>query len=109
MSRWDPYSEPEFEGVFAPPVRPQRLMSMPPRMRPTEKLVDQVRVACDLDHETAIRVAGWAADWAERLGASGAEPVFDLDGNGPKCSWCGAFWPLCGHHHLSSAISKEES
>ena len=78
-------------------------MSRPPRMFPTSKLVHQVRVGCDLDDASAERVAEWAADWGERLGASSARPVFSLDGEGPLCSWCGAIWPLCGHHHLSTA------
>lgn len=47
---------PEFEGIFLP--TPDRApMSVPPRERASSKLVYQVRVACDLDDETAERVA----------------------------------------------------
>ena len=108
MSTWDPYDEPEFEGIFEPSATNRPLMSVPPRMLPSRKLIDQIRVACDLDDATAERVAHWAADWGERLGARTAEPVFDMDGNGPACSWCGQLWPLCGHQHQSEEI-KEQS
>ena len=101
MSIWDPYDEPEFEGIYELPVTNRPVMSPPPRLLPTRKLVDQVRIACDLDEATAERVAHWAADWGERLGARTARPVFDMEGDGPQCSWCGAIWPLCGHHHQS--------
>jgi len=85
-------------------------MSRPPRLLPSAKLVRQVRIACDLeDDATAERVAYWAADWGERLGARTARPVFDMEGNGPQCSWCGAIWPLCGHHHLSEEIDDEDN
>ncbi len=63
MSTWDPYDEPEFEGIYELPVRDRPVMSPPPRLLPTRKLIDQVRVACDLDEATAERVAHWAADW----------------------------------------------
>ncbi len=99
MSTWDPYDEPEFEGIYELPVRDRPVMSPPPRLLPTRKLIDQVRVACDLDEATAERVAHWAADWGERLGARTARPVIETDGSGPHCSWCSQIWPLCGHHH----------
>ena len=49
------------------------------------------------------------SDWAERLGASRSRPVSDMHGNGPLCSWCGAIWPLCGHHHTSEVPVPEEA
>ena len=101
MTTWNPYDEPEFEEIFETPAASRPVMSQPPRMLPSRKLIDQVRVACDLDDATAERVAYWAADWGERLGACTSRPVFDLDGLGPQCSWCGQVWPLCGHHHQS--------
>ena len=101
MTTWNPYDEPEFEGIFERPAARRPVMSQPPRMLPSRKLIDQVRVACDLDDATAERVAYWAADWGERLGARTSRPVFDLDGLGPQCSWCGQVWPLCGHCHQS--------
>lgn len=100
MSTWDPYDEPEFEGIYEPATN-RPAMSPPPRLLPTRKLIDQVRVACDLDEATAERVAHWAADWGERLGARTARPVIGTDGSGPHCSWCSQIWPLCGHHHQS--------
>lgn len=72
MSTWDPYDEPEFEGIYELPVRDRPVMSPPPRMLPSRKLIDQIRVACDLDDATAERVANWAADWGagEQIKAS---------------------------------------
>ena len=107
MTTWDPYDEPEFEGIFERQSN-RPVMTMPPRMVPSAKLVAQIRIACDLDHATAERVAYWAADWGERLGARTAQPVIDMDGSGPICSWCGMLWPLCGHHHLSEEINHDD-
>ena len=98
---------PEFEGIFLP-TPDHAPMSVPPRERASSKLVHQVRVACDLDDETAERVADWAADWGERLAASAARPVFDMNGSGPRCSWCAAIWPMCGHHHQSTEGDTDE-
>lgn len=109
MSTWDPYDEPEFEGIYELPVRDRPVMSPPPRLLPTRKLIDQVRVACDLDEATAERVANWAADWGERLGARTARPVIGTDGSGPYCSWCSQIWPLCGHHHQSEEDLSERT
>lgn len=41
-------------------------------------------------------------------GASTARPVFDMDGSGTQCSYCGAIWPLCGHHHLSTMPTDDD-
>lgn len=32
-----------------------------------------------------------------------------MEGSGPNCSWCGAIWPLCGHHHMSENLPEDES
>ena len=40
MSTWDPYDEPEFEGIFEPSATNRPLMSVPPRMLPSRKLID---------------------------------------------------------------------
>jgi hypothetical protein len=100
---------PEFEGIFVGTGEHRPVMSKPHRMLPSAKLIHQVRVACDLDDATAERVADWAADWGERLGARTAKPVFDMDGYGPACSWCGVAWPLCGHQHLSEELGEADA
>ena len=98
---------PEFEGSFLPDGQ-RTVTSRPGRLLASAKLVHQIRVSCDLDDDTAERVADWAADWGQRLGACTARPVFDMDGGGPQCSWCGAIWPLCGHHHLSTTPTDDD-
>lgn len=100
MSVVDPQ---EWEEIFQPGHK-RPVMSIPPRMLATSKFVNEVRAELDLDPEVAEKVADWVADKMERFGARMAQPVFDMDGNGPICSWCTTIWPLCGHHHLSLAV-----
>lgn len=66
--------------------------------------------ACDARNPTGhFPVASWSADvqrliqedYGERFGAAIATPSFNMDGSGPVCSWCGEWWPLCGHHRAS--------
>ena len=81
---------PEFEGIFLPDG--QRTVTSRPGRRASAKLVHQIRVSCDLDDDTAERVADWAADWGQRLGACTARPI----------------WPLCGHHPLSTTPTDDD-
>ncbi|MDQ1113983.1 hypothetical protein QE418_003431 [Microbacterium testaceum] len=96
----------EFEGILqyaddAPVERPP--MSVPPRVVASSVFIREVRVALAIDDDDQARVvADWIVDKMERFGARSAEPVFDMKGHGPKCSWCGMIWPLCGHHHQSA-------
>lgn len=85
------------------------VMSHPPRLVASAKFIREVRHALDIaDDEKAREVADWAIDKMERFGARTAQAVFDMEGNGPMCSWCGTTWPLCGHHHQAQAIDDEE-
>ena len=90
----------EFSHIFLP-YDPRPVMTRPPRTRASRKFVVEVREALGLSDDEADDAADWIADKMERFGASFSQPVFDMDGNGPMCSFCGAIWPLCGHHHLS--------
>lgn len=96
----------EWEGIFLP-TAPRAVMSVPPRTQASSLFVHEVRDALGLDDETAVRVADWAADKMERFGAAFAQPVFDMDGNGPICSWCTTLWPLCGHQHQSAMLEDD--
>lgn len=82
-------------------VRPDRpVMSIPPRQVASSKFIREVKYALDIEDDDRARlVADWVIDKMERFGAATARGVFDMDGNGPQCSWCGVIWPLCGHHH----------
>lgn len=98
----------EFEGIFEPtPSRP--VMSKPQRMKASKEFVHEVAAMLGVQHsEDATEAADWIADKMERFGARTARPVFDMHGNGPQCSWCGAIWPLCGDAHLSEELDDEE-
>lgn len=96
----------EWEGIFLPAETGRAVMSMPPRMRASAAFVREVRDALNLDTDAAADAADWIADKMERFGAAFAQPVFDMDGNGPICSWCTTVWPLCGHHHISAMLAK---
>lgn len=98
---------PEFEGIFMPHEGERPVMSKPPTMRASKKLIDQVRWELGLPGDVAVQVADWVADRMERYAALFAKPVFSMDGGGPVCSLCGVIWPLCGHHHLSAEIDEE--
>ena len=93
----------EFAEIMQPaPGTPQTRapMTKPPRMIASSKFVREVREL--LDQTRSVEdVADWIIDKMERFGATGAQPVFGMDGTGPCCSWCGVIWPLCGHHHLT--------
>lgn len=70
----------------------------------------EVREALHIeDDDRAREAADWIIDKMERFGARSAEGVFDLQGNGPKCSWCGMIWPLCGHHHQSEVQFDDDA
>lgn len=99
----------EFAGIFLTPGGSRPLMSVPPQMRASKLFIREVRDELNLDNERAESAADWIADKMERYGALFARPVFDMDGNGPQCSFCSMPWPLCGHHHLSGECDDEET
>lgn len=101
----------EFEAIFEGESGSRPLMSRPPRVIASAKFIREVRDALGIeDDDRAREAADWIADKMERFGAHMARPVFyaDGDGSGPLCSWCGAAWPICGHHHLSAAIHEDD-
>jgi hypothetical protein len=89
--------------------RDRPVMSIPPRQVASSKFIREVKHALDITDEDRARVvADWVIDKMERFGAATARGVFDMNGNGPQCSWCGVIWPLCGHHHQSEVIDEDE-
>lgn len=42
-------------------------------------------------------IAQWIVERIEEHGAQNARPVFDMEGNGPHCSYCGTIGAICGH------------
>jgi hypothetical protein len=98
----------EFEGILEP-MASRPVMSKPPRMRASMKLVREVSAALGIDDDAAaLDAADWVADKMERFGARTARPVFGMDGEGPQCSWCSQIWPLCGCHHLSAVEFNDD-
>lgn len=98
----------EWEGIFLAGPESRPVMSIPPRVEASKKFIAEVADALDLGSDQEMFAADWIADKMERFGASMAEPVFDMDGNGPVCSWCKALWPLCGHQHQSVILHGDE-
>ena len=102
----------DFTGIILHTGVTRPVMSKPPALQATRKWVQQVEAAVtectradgSLDTEA---LADWILNAMEQYGARAAVPVFDMDGNGPSCSHCGAIWPLCGHHHTSEALDDD--
>lgn len=104
----DVAQEKEFEGIFEPTGN-RPLMSKPPRVHASKKLIREVASALRIDDDdTARDAADWIADKMERFGARTAEGVIDMHGNGPVCSWCKSIWPLCGCSHLSEVDFEDD-
>lgn len=113
MSESEPQNAPhEFEGVMIWPSdgeqnrRPIHAKPLP--LRATRGFVREVRDALGVPEERAEEAADWVLGKMDRFAAAHAEPVFTMDGHGPRCSYCGAFWPLCGHHLLAFPEQPEE-
>ena len=85
---------------FIVPGENRPVMSRPPKLTATRAFVQLVEDA-RRDNPTPEAFADWVANFAEEYGASTAEPMFDMEGHGPLCSWCATIWPLCGHQHMS--------
>ena len=86
---WEPFVY-VYDGT-----RAQQLV--PIGVEPTPDFVFEVRRALD-DHDGDPEgLAEWIAERMDELGNQRARPVFDTEGNGPSCSWCGALAMLCEH------------
>ena len=102
----------DFTEIILPPAETRPAMSKPPALQSARKWVQQVEMAVSectradrtLDTEA---LADWILNAMEQYGASGAEPMFTMDGHGPRCSHCGAMWPVCGHHHTSEVLDDD--
>lgn len=98
----------EFTAIIINDGETRPVMSKPKPFKATKKFIQHVQDNLGIPDEKAIEAADWVLNLMERYGANAAEPVFDMDGNGPKCSWCGMLWPMCGHHHMSSNVPDDE-
>lgn len=98
----------EFDGIFLASGETRPVMSKPKPMVATKKLIREVQDALGIPDDKAVEAADWVANKLERYGAYFAQPVFDMEGNGPSCSFCGMIWPLCGHHHMSNNLPDDE-
>lgn len=93
----------EFRGIMI-----EQGDSVPPRVIASKDFVREVRDEFGLTDDDAVRAADWVVGKMERYSAYFARPVFDMKGQGPQCSACGAFWPLCGHARFSGVLDEEE-
>lgn len=97
-------TESQWNGIFLASGETKPLMSRPPRVQATRKLIGIIREAKE-QHPGEEAFADWLANAMEDYAATFAHPVFDASegagGSGPECSLCGMLWPMCGHHHIS--------
>lgn len=84
-----------------------RPVMQPPKVYATDHLVLETRLATEETGADPERMAQWIAERIEEFGAITSLPVFDMEGNGPICSWCAAMWPLCGHASRSEMVGDE--
>lgn len=88
--------------------RPTGPFERPAPMRATKRLMEIVEDA-QRTNPAAADFADWLANFMEGYGALFAQPVMDMAGNGPRCSFCWAApWPICGHHHMSNEAGGEQ-
>lgn len=102
-------SESEFNAIIINTGEPRPLMSKPRRLQGTKKFIRHVQDNLNIPDAQAFEAADWVLNLMERYGARTAQSVFTMEGSGPNCSWCGAIWPLCGHHHMSENLPEDES
>lgn len=100
----------EFSEIMQSMGESRPVMSVPPRVIASAKFIREVQRELDIaDDDRAREAADWIIDKMERFGAYTARAVFDMDGIGPQCSWCGGIWPLCGHHHQAHQPDEEDA
>lgn len=98
----------EFTAIIITEGGTRPVMSKPKPFIATKKFIQHVEENLNIPEDQATAAADWVLNLMERYGANSAQPVFDMEGNGPMCSWCGMIWPLCGHHHMSSNLGPDE-
>ena len=105
----DLQTQPEHEmvGIILNTGRMYSAFTRPPASTATSKMVRIVRDGL-ADCDTPEQAADWVLNFAIRFAAYHAEPVFDMHGNGPVCSYCGGLWPVCGHSHMSGVLDGDE-
>lgn len=84
-----------------------RPVMRPPKVEATSQLVLETRIALEETGGDPERMAQWVAERIEEFGALQSQPIFDMEGNGPICSWCGTIWPLCGHSERSEVLGDD--
>lgn len=98
----------EFDEIMQIPAESRPVMSRPPTPVATNLFISEVADALGLDGDAAREAADWIVGKMDRYAAWHAQPTFTMDGAGPVCSYCGAIWPMCGHHHLSGVLPAED-
>jgi hypothetical protein len=98
----------EFTAIIINDGGTRPVMAKPHPFKATKKFIQHIQDNLGIPDDKATEAADWVLNLMERYGANTAQPVFDMEGCGPKCSWCGMIWPLCGHHHMSSNLADDE-
>lgn len=98
----------EFHGIIVTTTGTRTVMSKPRPFQASKKFIQHIQDNLGIPDGQAVAAADWVLNLMERYGARSAQPVFDMEGCGPKCSWCGCLWPMCGHYHMSEAIDEDE-
>jgi len=98
----------EFTAIIVNDGGTRPVMSKPKPFNATNKFIRHVQDNLNIPEDQAVAAADWVLNLMERYGANTAQPMFDMEGTGPNCSWCGMIWPLCGHQHMSSNLGSDE-
>ena len=98
----------EYTGILVPAPGNRPVMSMPRPYQASKKFIREVQDNLNIPESELVAAADWIINKMEGFGAYSAQPVFDMNGTGPQCSWCGMIWPLCGHQHMSGNLDSDD-
>lgn len=66
-------------------------------VEPEPQFVREVVAAMEQHADDPREMARWICERIDEYGVQMARPVFEIDGTGPDCSYCGALGAICQH------------